>query len=122
MRSDLSSIKYATAAAIIAFFAVTLFFLNPEVEAVYPQCLFYKVTGLPCNGCGLLRAAHSLLHGEVHRALSFNPLVFVASPLFAMLALRPSFAQSRFIVTCALLVSLSFFIARITGILPLPTT
>ena len=122
MRRGLIYLERLAVAVFGAFVMVALFFHDPKDGAFYPQCLFYNVTGLPCNGCGFLRATHSLLHGEMHQALSFNPLVFLASPLFALLAFRPSLVKSRFVVVCAIIISLTFFIARITGVFPLPTT
>lgn len=37
-------------------------------------CPFRLLTGIPCPGCGGLRAAKALLHGEVLQALYINPL------------------------------------------------
>lgn len=46
-------------------------------------CLFSKVTGLPCPGCGMTRAIAALLHGEWRQALLYHPF----SPGFALLGL-----------------------------------
>lgn len=40
-------------------------------------CPFALVTGTACPGCGLTRAAASLVQGDFVAALSFHPLVFV---------------------------------------------
>lgn len=46
------------------------------------------ITGLPCIFCGLTRATHYLLNGDVNRALYFNWLVFpVALIAIALVAL-----------------------------------
>jgi hypothetical protein len=37
-------------------------------------CLFKHFTGIPCPGCGGLRAADRLLHGHAVDALLINPL------------------------------------------------
>ena len=37
-------------------------------------CPFKAVTGVPCPGCGLTRAALALVHGQVRTALWINPL------------------------------------------------
>jgi hypothetical protein len=60
-----------------------LFFFAPEKYPFYPRCLFHALTGLECPGCGGLRAAHHLLHGEFTVALHYNPLLILLLPLMA---------------------------------------
>ena len=40
-------------------------------------CIFKQLTGVPCPGCNRTRAFFSLLHGDVGRALWYNPLAIV---------------------------------------------
>ena len=40
----------------------------------FPPCMFHAFTGLYCIGCGLTRALHALVHGDVAGALGMNPL------------------------------------------------
>jgi len=72
--------------------ALVLYFFAPDQHAFYPRCLFHAVTGLQCPGCGGLRAAHRLLHGDLAGAWRFNPLFVTAIPVvgvwFAALLLR----------------------------------
>ncbi len=47
----------------------------------FPRCAFHSATGLWCPGCGLTRATHQLLRGDLAAALSsnvFTPLVLAA--------------------------------------------
>lgn len=37
-------------------------------------CVFADVTGLPCPGCGMTRAAAAWLRGDIPAALRFHPL------------------------------------------------
>ena len=67
---------------------VVLFWFNPARHSFYPFCAFHRMTGLQCPGCGGLRAAHHLLHGEVVTAFRFNQLVVLAAPLAAWFGLR----------------------------------
>lgn len=64
--------------AVIAL--VTLFLCEPHGQPFYPQCGLYVATGLACPGCGGLRAAHQLLHGNVSAAFALNPLFMVLIP------------------------------------------
>jgi len=46
-------------------------------------CLFHRLTGLECPGCGMTRAFHAISHGEFTQALSFN-LLSIAVYVFFM--------------------------------------
>ncbi|HEX8143368.1 MAG TPA: DUF2752 domain-containing protein [Pyrinomonadaceae bacterium] len=44
-------------------------------------CLFRALTGYPCPGCGMTRAFSAIAHGELWRAVRYNPfspLLFLA--------------------------------------------
>lgn len=62
---------------------VVLYRFAPTEHRFYPQCPLHVLTGWDCPGCGGLRAAHALLHGEVRAAFQFNPLLFLLAPAFA---------------------------------------
>lgn len=47
---------------------------DPHVPGAFGTCPFLVATGLPCAGCGGLRATHDLLHGDVGAALAQNAL------------------------------------------------
>lgn len=66
---------FASAALII------LFLFDPAIHGFYPQCMLHKITGLYCPGCGALRATHQLLHGNIAKAFSLNPLFVIGTPL-----------------------------------------
>jgi hypothetical protein len=50
-------------------------------SALYPKCPFFALTGLDCPGCGITRALHALLTGDVGRALDHNVLFVLALPI-----------------------------------------
>jgi hypothetical protein len=65
-----------------------LYWVNPDGSRLYPKCVLYQTTGLQCPGCGGLRAAHALLHGDVASAFRLNPMLVLLSPLLAYVFLR----------------------------------
>ncbi len=92
----------------------------PGIENGPVVCPFRAVTGLPCPTCGLVRAAQSLMRGDIGRALAINPfdtLFFLAAvPLFAGLwvanltvgfAVRISMSGAERRVAWALLVAVA---------------
>lgn len=62
-----------------------LYLYRPQGQFFFPRCSFHTLTGLLCPGCGGLRAAHALLHGEILEALRSNALA-VLSPIAAVIA------------------------------------
>ena len=60
-----------------------------------PFCPLALFAGIPCPGCGLTRATLALLHGDVHTALRFHPLVPVLTPLFGAALLRATYDYVR---------------------------
>jgi hypothetical protein len=68
-------------ATVLLVCGALLFFFNPAQHSFYPKCAFYQLTGWQCPGCGGLRAAHQLLHGQVMEALRLNALAVLVMPL-----------------------------------------
>lgn len=62
------------AAAVGAAFLICYLVIHSVFNAF---CPFLVVTGLPCAGCGLTRAAIYLLKGQAARAAQINPSVFL---------------------------------------------
>jgi len=47
-------------------------------------CLFHRITGLECPGCGMTRAFHAITHGQMLEAIGYNLL---SVPLFSAMAI-----------------------------------
>lgn len=58
--------------------------VGPDVPGRYPPCPVPAYTGLACPGCGGLRAAHALAHGDVTAALGANALAVAAAAVLAV--------------------------------------
>ncbi|MBQ9833761.1 MAG: DUF2752 domain-containing protein [Bacilli bacterium] len=41
------------------------------------DCLFHKITGYYCPGCGITRMIFSIIKLEFYQAFRYNPLVFI---------------------------------------------
>ena len=84
-------VRYRTLiASLVLVFAgvvLVLYFYNPSTSFFYPLCLFHSLTGLHCAGCGGLRAAHALLHGNVADSFAYNPLLIVVTSFLLVVAL-----------------------------------
>ncbi len=65
---------------------LVLFLFNPAESGFYPFCMFHRLTGFQCPGCGGLRAMHQLLHGHLSAAFQLNPLLVLAIPWCAWVA------------------------------------
>lgn len=53
---------------------------DPAGNRWFPPCVFHKLTGLHCPGCGSTRAMYQLLHGQIGAALRLNALAVLALP------------------------------------------
>lgn len=54
---------------------------------LFPPCMFKALTGLHCIGCGLTRALHALVHGDIRGAFGMNPLAMLVLPLMPLMVL-----------------------------------
>ena len=54
-------------------------------DSPFPRCMFQAFTGLFCIGCGMTRALHALVHGDLVGALSMNPLGILTLPLIPLI-------------------------------------
>jgi hypothetical protein len=74
MRSAAAPLAALTA-AVAAFALVGVLDLGePGEPGRYPRCAVLALTGLYCPGCGGLRSAHAVAHGDLAAAFGFNAL------------------------------------------------
>jgi hypothetical protein len=104
---------------------VVLHVRDPHEDGAYGLCPFLLLTGLPCPGCGGLRAVNLLTRGDVAGAVSSNlfavALVLVAAAAWMVWFVRrargraaPYLTWSARTVTIAALVIVAFGVARVT--------
>lgn len=70
---------------------------NPLEHSLFPPCIFYRITGYQCPGCGAQRAVHYFLNGEFLTSFKMNPLLWVAVPYVAVVfVLKSPWLSSRY--------------------------
>ncbi|MFN0081317.1 MAG: DUF2752 domain-containing protein [Ferruginibacter sp.] len=61
--------------------AVFVYYMyDPTTSGYFPDCPFYKLTGLFCPGCGAQRSIHYLLTGNIAAAMRSNILLVIFLP------------------------------------------
>lgn len=60
--------------------AAIYFVFDPGAAEWMPKCLFHRLTGYDCPGCGSQRMLHSLLHGDLREAWESNALLLTGLP------------------------------------------
>jgi hypothetical protein len=68
--------------------AAALFAFDPARVSIFPPCVFHRLTGLWCPGCGTTRALHQLVHGNLTAAFHLNPLAISMLPVAGYLVAR----------------------------------
>lgn len=67
---------------IIAIVLAILTYIGDPTKGPILPCVFNKLTGLYCPGCGMTRALHHAIHLNFKEASRFNLLIFVFPPLY----------------------------------------
>ena len=78
----LSRLALPSAFIILAIVDVRLLDRMPNL------CIYQTLFHVRCLGCGMTHAFCSVLHGHFAAALAYNPLVIIAFPVFAAIAIR----------------------------------
>jgi hypothetical protein len=58
--------------------------VDPNIPGHYPVCPLLKYTGVYCPGCGGLRSAYAIAHGDFGAALGLNALAVAGYVAFAV--------------------------------------
>ena len=73
----------ATLTGVVAAFTY-VGLVDPNESGHYPVCPLLSMTGLYCPGCGGLRSAHAVAHGDLATAFGDNALAVVGYAAFAV--------------------------------------
>lgn len=73
---------YWTGVCVVVLFAAVILYCHKRqmgLDALFPPCLFHRITGYYCPGCGATRAVQALLSGNLSAALRCHPFVVYAA-------------------------------------------
>ncbi len=70
--------------AVLTLALTVIYLFPPDTHRIYGYCVFRKVTGWDCAGCGVLRGTDALLHGQFDRAFQLNALFVLSIPVLAI--------------------------------------
>lgn len=73
-------------------------------------CLFYKVFGIPCAGCGMTRAFIAALHLDFQSAFKFHPLVFITPFMTGVFIFSDRFEKKHLIIFWPIVVLLFIYV------------
>ena len=74
--SDRRLIKRILVTAVLVF--VTIWIWAGDAMPAQPFCVFRRLTGIPCWGCGTIRVVQLLMQGKLIDAFFLNPLSVLA--------------------------------------------
>ena len=82
--SILNGIKRAVLVSIIGLGYA--FFVQKTGYAI--PCLFYKITGFYCPGCGVSRMCLALLKGNIKSAFYANQMIMICIPILLFIGIK----------------------------------
>ncbi|MFA9377729.1 MAG: DUF2752 domain-containing protein [Lachnotalea sp.] len=86
MKNDNYKILYKIGWWIFALTVLIVFLINwskINYQLFLFPCLFHKLSGLYCPGCGGTRAVLSLIHGHPIASIQYNPIVMYGLLIYA---------------------------------------
>ena len=89
---------------------------DPDGNSFFPGCIWRKLTGLECAGCGIQRGLHALLNGHFKTAFSLNAYVFVMYPFWLVWYFVPKLRRNNvYFYTLAATVPLYIVVRNISN-------
>ena len=95
-------------------FLIIAYLGDPTNGPIVP-CIFNKVTGLYCPGCGMTRGINSAMHFELRQALRYNFLIIIIPPLmgiYLFLDYKNMDKAAKIITYLMLIITISYGVAR----------
>lgn len=115
-------IKYIMPIILVIGIIITIYYLFDPNSHLFPQCIFYRLTGWQCAGCGSQRMLHALLHGDFASAWHYNAMILILSPIFVTMIIAGLFrnklsklyniVNSKYAISCILITIVAWWILR----------
>lgn len=103
--------------------AVCVFSFCLFLRMTKTTCLIFKLTGIPCLGCGMTRAVLAILRMDFETALGYHPLVFLLPLIGAYYLLDGNIFGKKadaVLLAVILLAFLVVWLLRLYGVLAMP--
>lgn len=81
MTTQIRRVMVAVSGLLLALLALWLLREHGPQAGWLPGCVFHRLTGWHCAGCGMTRATAALTHGDVAAAFRLNAVGMVLLPL-----------------------------------------
>ena len=86
-------------------------------ERIAIPCIFNKVTGLYCPGCGITRAIKALLKGNFSESFHNNVLLYTVIPLLILNEIIYRLTKKKYKKAYNVIITVLLIVAIIFGIL-----
>ena len=80
---------------LLIIIGLIIYLILGEHLNIFFKCPIRSVFHLYCPGCGSTRMLRSLIHGNIYQAFRFNPLLFIAIPLYIIYLLLNLWAEKK---------------------------
>ncbi len=86
----------------LAIIAASFLFAPSDLEQrrgvarLMPQCMFKKMTGMPCPSCGMSRAFCSISRRRIADAFGYNPLSVLLYPIIVAGTILPPLSLAHY--------------------------
>ncbi len=84
-------LRHIAESLLFPLLVVAAWFYYPYAFDGLDLCLWRNLFGVDCISCGLTRAVCSVVHGDLLRAMHYNPLVLFVLPFLFYLSLLSTY-------------------------------
>jgi len=86
-----------------------------KVFGINIPCIFYKLTGLYCPGCGITRSLLALIKFDLYQAFRYNIIIYIITPVMVVQEIirhRENKKLADLIIWACLILCAAFMILR----------